>query len=169
MIPLDGYGVSAQLPTGWEGRVYQRAVPGLSAGARTSATSPTATGWLGDQTQPVMHLANFPLPAERGDFGSGAVELMGRDGIFLALLDFGPDCAGGALFSTPGIPRPEPQSFDINTLQRQLPGQAGYQSFFTVAGRPMCLYVVIGAADRADTLCPQVTAVLDGVAVRGTR
>lgn len=169
MIPLEGYGVSAQLPTGWEGRVYQRTAPGVSPAARTAAANPTATGWLGDQTQPVVHLANFALPADRGDFGSGAVELMTRGGVFVALLDFGPECLGGALFSASGIPRPEPRSFDPNTLQRQLAGQAGYQSFFTVAGRPMCLYVVIGAADQAEVLCPQVNAVLDGVAVRGVR
>jgi hypothetical protein len=170
MIDLTGYGVSARLPTGWEGRVYRRPTPGAAqAAAADAGANQTATGWLGDQTLPVMHLAKFALPADRGDFGSGAVELMGPTNVFLALLDYGPACLGGALFSSAGIPRPNPQLFDPNGLQRQLPGQAGYQAFFTEAGRPMCLYVVIGSVRSAGTLCPQVDLVLDGVAVEAPR
>ena len=171
MIPLTGYGVSAQLPPGWEGRVYQRPTPGAGSSqvvpsSRTTAdANPTAAGWLGDETRPVMHLANFALPADRGDFGSGAVELMGPPDVFVALLDYGPPCLGGALFSPAGIPRPTPELFDPNALQRQLRGQAGYQAFFTVSGRPMCLYVVIGSLGAAADLCRQVNVVLDGVAV----
>ena len=69
------------LPAEWEGRIFRRAEPTAVSPRRPGTPPRTAaarTGWPGEQTQPVVHLANFALPAQRGDYGSGAVEIDGR-------------------------------------------------------------------------------------------
>jgi hypothetical protein len=122
-------------------------------------------GWPGERPHPVVHLANFALPAGRGDFGTGAVEIMGPRHVFVSLLEFGSECLGTALYARQGMPRPKPDDFSPATLQRRLPGQAGYQAFFTANGRPMCLFVVLGSYEQRHRLCPLVHHVLDAVEV----
>ena len=109
-----------------------------------------------------MHVASFPLPPERGSFGSGAVELMNSGDVFVTLFEYGPESAGTPLFEADGIPRQlVAREFDRNALQRAMPGQSGLQRFFTQNGRAFCLYVVLGShVDRADIL-PSVNAVLE--------
>jgi hypothetical protein len=142
-VQLRGAGIRAELPRGWEGAI-RRATPETDdrdappdGEARAQSVAPPAP--------PVVHLSTFPLPPDRGDFGSGAVELM-RDGdSFVALLEYGPDEVGSALFASEGLPRRlDPRVFSTSSLQRAIPGQAGWQHFFTEAGRPFCLYVVLG-------------------------
>jgi len=157
---LDGHGISIDLPAAWEGRLGLRAAPAdtfdadvgvrprtLAAAAERSAP-PGVRGWSGERAHPLVHLANFPLPMDRGDFGSGAVDVMGSDGILLALVEYGPESIGTALFAEEGLPQPLPGQFDPNTLQRRISGQYGYQRFVTVAGRAFCVYIVIGSAAR---------------------
>jgi hypothetical protein len=114
----------------------------------------------------VMHLATFPMPAERGSFGSGAVELMGSQDVFITLFEYGPESADTPLFASQGIPRGlQARQFDRDTLQRALPQQSGIQQFFTHRGRAFCLYVVLGShIDRADLL-PRLNAVLDSLEI----
>jgi hypothetical protein len=96
-------------------------------------------------THAVLHAANFALPVERGDFGSGAVELMRRENVLIALVEYHPDSARTPMFASPSLPRPlRADDFDPSTLQRRLPGQAGLQRFFSTAGRAFALYVVLG-------------------------
>ncbi len=159
---LAGHGLAAGLPPRWEGRIYRRAV---AEGAGPLRRQPAATGWPGELTHPVLHLANFALPASRGDYGTGAVERMGSGNVFIALLEFGPDCLGTALYSPVGLPRLAAGQFNPNGLQRRVPGQAGFQHFFTEAGRPFCLYVVIGSHREAVPLTRQVNEVLDQIEV----
>lgn len=156
---LAGYGLGIELPQRWEGRIYQRAVE------RPSGSVGGPTGWAGERTHPVLHLANFALPGSRGDFGTGAVELMGPEHIFVALLQFGADCLGSALYAPRGFPRVSPNQFNPNGLQRRIAGQAGFQHFFTDSGRPLCLYVVLGAHRRAAALCGQVNDVISRIEV----
>lgn len=165
---LAGMGFGATLPPRWEGRIYQRATPSQAfTGPRTRAavSREGAQGWSGEVTRPVLHLANFALPTGRGDYGTGAVETMSTADMFVALLEFGPAEVGTALFAPVGLPRPRPLDFDPAQLQRTLRGQAGFQRFCTVAGRPLCLYVVLGAHTAAGALTPQLHAVLDGIEV----
>ena len=63
MTPLTSGGVSVGLPTGWEGEIFNRApeLGGRSLGGPAADT---------EVARNVIHLANFALPAERGDFGS---------------------------------------------------------------------------------------------------
>ena len=169
--PLAGHGFSVQLPAQWEGRIYRRATP-ASAFAPNNDTPGTSTargaaptGWPGGETRAVVHLGNFALPADRGDYGSGAVERMTAQNIFVSIIEFGPECLGTALYSSVGMPRTNARSFNPNGLQRRIVGQAGCQFFFTQENRPLCLYVVIGAYVDAVPLSAQVNMVIDRIKV----
>ncbi|MGH8913488.1 MAG: hypothetical protein ACRDZM_03130 [Acidimicrobiia bacterium] len=147
MSRLDRSAIGVELPDTWEGSISGGDFRLLADGA----VQPT-----------VMHLGSFPLPVERGSFGSGAVELMSSRDVFMALFEYGPDSVGTALFAAEGIPRSlQARQFDRNALQRALPGQSGLQQFFTYRGRAFCLYVVLGShLDRGELLV-QVNAILD--------
>lgn len=170
--PLTGHGFSVTLPAPWEGRIYRRPTPTTAyapdnSTARTLAgPSDPAAGWPGDLPRAVVHLGNFPLPADRGDYGSGAVEQMTGADTFISLVEFGPECLGTALYSATGLPRITPDRFDPNGLQRRIEGQAGCQSFFTAQHRPLCLYVVIGSYRDAAARTAQINQVLDGIKVQ---
>ncbi len=125
---LGAYGISLELPRGWHGRIYRR-----------------------DGASPTLHAANFELPAQDGDFGSGALGHMPLGGIFLALKEYaaGPRLRPGVgLYASHSLPLPlAPRYFHSRALQVGRPGQAGFQHFFTAAGRrPFCLYAVIETA-----------------------
>ncbi len=163
---LRGHGFTIEPPAGWEARIYRRTAPTTPDNARNRAAAAGGTGWLGEQTLPVVHLADFPLPASRGDYGSGAVESMRSSNTFLALLEFGPECLGTALYQAPR-PLVEPSRFSPNGLQRILPGQCGAQYFFTERSRPMCLYVVLGSQTDLVRSAARVNAVLNRLVVDG--
>ena len=158
MTRLDAHGLAVDLPRGWEGEIFTRSpVPDRH---RASAAAPGAA------EPPCLHAANFPLPAERGDYGSGAVELMGEGDLFVSLIEFDAASAGTALFAAQGVGAVTPASFRPEQLQRMLPGQSGTQRFFTAAGRPFCLYVVLGAHARRTQMVPQVNRFLAGLSIR---
>ena len=123
MIISDA-GIRVDLPTGWEGSIRQPAT--LPYGARRYS---------------VTHLANFPLPPARGEYGSGAVDLMTNGD------------AGTPLFGNSRPPFLRASDFSRDTLQQRVEGHGGCQRFFTEMGRPFCLYVVVGDyIDRVDVL-----------------
>jgi hypothetical protein len=147
-VRLQRQGLSTDLPRGWDGRIYQRA------------------DQAGGTTQQILHAGNFALPVERGDYGSGAVEVMRGGDVFVALLEFDREAAGTALFAREGLPTPvSASSFSPNRLQRSLPGQGGCQFFFTTEGRAFCLYVVLGSYANRDRLVAQVNRLLATVTV----
>jgi hypothetical protein len=123
-VRIAAHGIELGLPRGWDGRIYR-----LAGG------------------DPILHAASFPLPAADGDFGSGATAAMPAGGAFLALKEYrpGPRLRPGAgLFEPRTVPVPlEASEFHPRALQVGRPGQAGFQHFFTAAGRPFCLYAVI--------------------------
>lgn len=162
---LAAHGLDVGLLPSWEGRIYRRTV-GSEAATLVPATRPQALGWAGEVSHPVLHLANFALPANRGDYGTGAVERMAATNIFIALLEFGPDCLGTALYAPQGLPRITPGQFNPNGMQRRVAGQAGFQHFCTVAGRPFCVYAVIGSHRDATSLTRTVNEVLDRIEVQ---
>ena len=109
----------------------------------------------GETTFPIVHLANFPLPANRADFGGGAVELMESGAVFIAVIEYDPAAARTPQFDH-AIPWPlAPEDFDPQQMQRTLPGQAGCQRFFSTNGRAFCLYAVIGS-DRSRAMLTKV-------------
>lgn len=156
-MELKGYGLAADLPGGWEGTIaVDRSAEGF------------ALAESGGVLRPVAHLSTFPLPGDRGDFGSGAVELMRSDDAFVALLEYAPSAAGSPLFARQGMPRRlDPRTFSGHSLQRGLPGQMGWQAFFTESGRAFCLYVVLGGDHDTHLLVRRVEQVLAGVRIEG--
>jgi hypothetical protein len=167
-ITLSGGGISVNLPPGWEGRI---GVPASGpAGPRTAQGGTTVAGATSDATpdgsaMPVTHLATFSLPADRGDFGSGAVDVMGGEDVLIALVEYGPECVDTPLFARGQVPAPEPNQFRPEALQRIIPGQVGYQRFFTHSGRAFCLYVVLGSGTNARRLTTATRSVLSTVRI----
>jgi len=157
MTPLSSGGVSVGLPRGWEGEIFSR---GLPVGGR-SLVDPTAGPSTDEEVaRNVIHLANFSLPAERGDFGSGAVELMSSGALMVILFEHGPESVETPLFARTGVPQLSPDEFHPQQMQRTLQGQSGRQIFFNEAGRAFCLYVVLGSHRQRDVLVPLVNEVL---------
>ena len=148
MPSLRAHGITAPLPTGFEGRIFVRTPVG------------------GETTFPVAHFATFALPADVGDFGGGAVDRMGANDIFVALFEFGPESLGRPLFARQGLPRSlAPVDFRPYVLRRGLGGQSGTQWFFTEGGRPFTLYAVLGSHARRSFLVPRINRLLEGLTV----
>lgn len=153
--PLQAHGLGIALPQGWEGQIRRRPSPGVTAAQ--------ASGMV---NQAVLHAANFPLPPERGDFGSGAVDIMGADHALVVLIEYERESAKTALFARPGPPPSlSPQSFRPETLQRTIPGQAGAQTFFNAKDRALCLYVVLGHFRNLTRLLPMVNTVVGTIRI----
>jgi hypothetical protein len=151
MTTLQAHGISCNLPSGFEGRIFQR----------------TSVG--GAVARPVAHFSTFALPADVADFGAGAVNLMAPQDIFSSLFEYGPESLGTALFAQNGMPRQlGPQDFSTITLRRGMPSQSGTQWFFTESGRPFTLYVVLGNHGLRNSLVPRVNALLGNVDVSQT-
>lgn len=148
---IAAHGLRVALPPRWEARLFLR--DGLAA------------AWDGESANPVLHLANFALPPRRGDFGSGAVEMMGTRHAFVSLLEYDGGEAGQPLFAARGMPRPTLRDFAPNALQRRLPGQLGCQRFFTESGRAFCLYIVLGSNDDSAQLIDELHGVIDNLTV----
>jgi hypothetical protein len=140
LVPsLTAYGISVNVPSGWDGRIYRRPPQPvqIASASVTQMVSPA-----------VMHAANFALPADPGDFGGGAVEQLGPGNILLVLIEY-PGSSGQTLFRARGIPIPlAAKDFDPAQLQRPRPGHVGLQRFFQTSGRAFCLYCVL--FDQAD-------------------
>ncbi len=156
MARLEAFGLAADPPKGWDGEIYRRD-PVLPEGM-------SALFGATEAVMPIVHLANFPLPAVRGDYGGGAVELMGRGGVFVSLLEHPGEEGETALFAGKGIPWPlSPGDFDPQQMQRTIGGQAGCQRFFTHNGRAFCLYVAIGSYASRAVLVREVNTALASV------
>jgi hypothetical protein len=156
---LTGSGVTVELPSGWEGRIYTR-VPEPSA-PLSAVVGPAPL----ETTAAVVHIASFALPPDTGDYGGGAVELMSSADLLVVLFEHGPQSANTPLFAATSIPRITPDDVNPMQLQRLLEGQAGVQRFFTVAGRAFCLYVVFGSYTRRFRTVPVVNSLLDTVSI----
>jgi hypothetical protein len=137
-VELSAYGITVDLPPGWEGRIYKR-----------------------PEGDPTLHAANFPLPVEDGDFGSRALAAMGSGGAFLVVTEYERTLGGRGLFS-PKAPALLPATSELNTwaLLRVRRGQYGIQRFMTIGGRPFCVYVVVGTVPSPSGLLAEVNAVL---------
>lgn len=137
-MELSGYGITVDLPPGWEGRIYKR-----------------------PEGDPTLHAANFPLPLEDGDFGSRALAAMGNGGAFLVVTEYEPALAGQGLFSPPApSPLPATSELDPWALLRVRRGQFGIQRFMTIGGRPFCVYLVVGTLPSPSGLLADVNVVL---------
>ncbi len=144
------------MPAGWEAELSTQPDPAMLDPSLESS----------DASLVVVHAANFSLPTERGDYGSGAVEIMDRNGIFAALVEFDNVSATSKLFAHEGFPtRLDPADFAPDQLHLSLPGQAGLQQFFHVGSRAFCLYAVIGSYSMRGLLVPELNRLLSGLSV----
>ncbi len=158
MSGLSGAGVNVSLPAGWEGEIFNRAPTIEGRSLRGPADE-------GEVARNVVHLANFALPPNRGDFGSGAVELMNSGAVLVVLFEHGPESVDTPLFARSGVPTLDPSEFDPQQMQRTLSGQSGRQIFFNTAGRAFCLYVVLGSHRQRQVLVPLVNEVLASLVI----
>ena len=143
MARLAAHGVAVDVPRGWEGRILRRV-----------ALNPT------EQSRTVVHVASFPLPEERGDFGVGVTELMRSGDAFVTLFEYGPESVGQPMFAAQGVPHLTPELFSPRRLQRTLSGQVGCQLFFTANQRPFCLYIVIAGRIHVRPLVGELNTML---------
>ena len=127
MTTLEAHRLRIELPRGWSGRVFKRAGGGAT-----------------------LHAGDFELPLDDGEFGDQSTAVMPPGATFLALTEYLPGAGlepGRGLFAPRWVPRTlDPTSFSARGLAHPRPDQAGTQHFFTAAGRPLCLYVVISGA-----------------------
>jgi hypothetical protein len=155
-VKVSAHGLTIDVLPGWDARIR----------LLTSAVEATVNNVLGGlaggpQAHPVLHAGDFALPEHRGDFGSGAVDIMRPTETFIALVEYRPDNTKTALFAHAGPPRQiSPDAFSTQQLQRTIRGQAGVQRFFSDQGRAFCLYVVIGSMANRRALAAKVNATL---------
>ena len=127
MTVLEAHGLRIELPRGWSGRVFKRPAGGAT-----------------------LHAGDFQLPLDDGEFGDRSTSVMPAGASFLALTEYRPGTGlepGTGLFASRRIPTMlDPTSFSPRGLAHPRPGQAGAQHFFSAAGRPFCLYVVISGS-----------------------
>lgn len=145
---LSANGVTVDVRSGWEVEFSElRADPGAPA-------------------RSLVHLANFALPVDRGDYGSGAVEMMDAGGILVILMEFDARSGATAMFSGHELPSVlAADDFSPASLQRRLPGQAGTQRFFRIGDRAFGLYVVLGSHRQAGLLVREVNQTLAGISI----
>jgi hypothetical protein len=158
MTVLDQSGISIELPAGWEGRIYRRVEQSTAGAAGSAAVLP-------GRTNTVLHVANFPLAPDVADYGGGAVEVMTNRDLLVVLCEFGPSSVGTALFAPAGMPQLTPDDFGTQSMQRVIEGQGGAQKFFTTAGRPFCLYVVLGSYARRVRTVPVVNEITAAIVI----
>jgi len=139
----DEYGLGARPPRGWHVAVRRR--PGAEPPLPDARSAAPADA---DVTRPVLHACTRSLPEDRGDFGTGVVDQLGPDDVFVALVDYGTEVADQGLFEKQGMPRLAPSQFAPNRLQRPLPGMSASQHFFSEGGRAFCLFTVLGSHAR---------------------
>lgn len=144
---LSANGLTLDLPAGWEAEAQastRNEAGHLQRFGRDDAAP------VDVDVRPALHVGSFALPALRGDFGSGAVDVMADGDVFVALVEYGTSEAGTALFARDGVPRRLAASdFSRARLQITDMRHVGAQVFCTEAGRALCLYAVL-AGDRVE-------------------
>jgi hypothetical protein len=162
------FGISVDVPSGWTASIVRRSSEGegpdaFAPGARGIA--PVAPDGLTERTLPVVHVCSRALPEGVGDFGAGALEVLGSDDVFVALLEYGSDVAGEGLFSRQGWPRLAPSQFSPNKMFRAIPGRSASQHFFSVGDRAFCLFTVVGSHSRRMATVPRAAQVVRSMGV----
>ena len=136
-----GHGLSIDVPDGWEARIVRR-----------------------PHSAPYLHVANFALHGDAGQFGAGVTAVMPSDGVFASLVEYLPDGdlrPDHGLFAGRWRSRLRLAEFGRTRLQVTRPGHLGAQRFFTAHGRPFCLYTVIAPVRRRPAqLAGELSAVL---------
>lgn len=160
-MKVAGYGLSCDLPDGWECEIDQRPSDEATVAGRDDRATGAARAAADTPGHAVAHVANFALPGDRGDFGSGAVEVMGPDDVLVCVVEYTSDDAASTLFRSEGVPRVAVEDFSPSAMQRTIAGMSGTQHFFSVGSRAFCLYAVLGSHARRRVLVPRINALLE--------
>jgi len=156
MHQLAAHGVGVAIPGGWEAELSTVEEDAHLAGPVSFANQPRV----------LLHAANFPLPVERGDYGSGAVETMDSGSVLVVILEFDNASASTALFAHEGLPTNlTVDDFSTQQLQRPQRNQSGAQRFFHVGNRAFCLYVVLGSHVMRGVLVEEANRILAGLRI----
>jgi hypothetical protein len=148
-VALSAHGIGAQLPAGFEGRIFVRA----SVGEEIS--------------RPVAQFATFPIPQGIGDFGGNTETSLGPSDIFAVLFEYGPESVGTALFAAQGIPTDlTTMDFLPYVMRPGVGGSLGIQRFFTAAGRPFMFYARLGSLQQQAALVQQVNQLLANLVIQ---
>ena len=158
MHELHAHGVGVEVPTGWEAELS------------TVDEDPHAGGSVpfSRSSRVLLHAANFALPVERGDYGSGAVEIMDSGSVLVIVMEFDNASASTALFAAEGLPTNlVGDDFSTQQLQRPQRNQSGTQRFFHVGNRAFCLYVVLGSHLLRAVLVQEANRIIGGLSIDG--
>jgi hypothetical protein len=144
---VAAHGLHIELPPRWTGRVFRR-----------------------DGGNATLHAGDFPLALGDGEFGDSSTARMPAGSTFVVVTEYVPGTGlepGRGLFAPARIHLPlEPRAFSSKRLAHPRHDQAGTQQFFTLAGRPLCLYVVLaGAALNRRRQLPVLNRVLRSLRV----
>lgn len=140
MDRLTAHGIEIDVPPGWEAELSVR----------------------GDDPLVVIHAANFWMPAERADYASEVLDVMGFRDIFISLIEF----ETAPRFASQGIPdKLDPEDYSRSRLPRRIGDLSGAQHFFSTANRAFCLHVVIGSHGLRRALGTGVNRFLSGLSI----
>lgn len=163
-MAVEKYGLRCQPPGGWRLAIERKATVGAAVPQGVSpqlrGRAPERIEPNGEVMRPILHACTIDMPTNRGDFGSGVVDLLDSEDVFISLVEFGSEVADQGLFADQGVPRLAPSQFDPNRLQRPLPGRSASQHFFSVGGRAFCLFTVIGSHSRRMATVPRAAEVV---------
>ncbi len=149
MLKMEAIGINLGLPPGWEAEVDS------GGGAAEEGATTVRT--------PRVHLGNFALPPNRGDFGSGAVERMVSGDVLICLLEESPEVIGTGLYQAGSMPTISAKDFAPEGMQRPIRGQSGAQKFFHLNGRAFALYIVMGSHISRASFIPEINEVLNAI------
>jgi len=140
MVRLEGHGLILEVHHGWEARMWRPEV------------DPPATA------DPVVRLANFPLPKTHDTYAAEVAETLRPGDVLASLVGFGSGSADTALYAARGAPRIKVEDLDPKALQAPGPGRLGVQRFFTHGGRAFSLYVMAHEGPRLPEALAAVNA-----------
>lgn len=154
---LSAHGLSCAALPGWDVRIERRVESGIPA--------PDSDTPMGGYVHPILQAGTSPMPAIRGDYGSGYVERMTATDVFVCLGEFDPEAGSAAMFDE-GLPTAlRSADFHPDAQQRVIAGMCGTQRFFTTSGRAFCLYVVLGSWLQRPSLVPVANSLLSTIEV----
>ena len=144
---LRAHGLALTVHDGWEARIWMPELP------------PPA------ENHPVVRLANFALPLTKNTYAEDVADELQAGEVVASLAEFSPSLADRGLYEPRGVPELHPEDLDPRAVQRQAPGRAGVQRFFSEHGRAFSLYVVARRGRGLDRAMHQLTQQLRGLTV----
>jgi hypothetical protein len=140
-IRIARYGVSVTVPGRWHGRIYER-VGGL----------------------PILHAANFRLPAHDDDFATKGTLRMGSQGIFIILLE-----SHTKNFKHARLPIQIRRADFLPRFKGVPPSHAFAQRRFTTRNRRFSLWVEFGQSKPSHPMLSRANVVLGTLLITAQR